>query len=542
MPPATEENDNQVEVKRTEKTENNSESPPDQPQQTESPKPKRPKFLKWLVALAVVALIAAAALLAIRSLDNKSEDTDQAQKKDIPSLRIGYTSGPLNSFYPGGYTNSANFMEVNLQIFEGLVRYEDKTKIAPALATGWSNPDSSTWVFNIRPNVKFHTGRTMTSEDVKVSLEAAKTNPDLELYSSTISKIETVDSDKVKITTEGTDPILLNKLNYLFIFDTKSDKKDDPINATGPYVIKPGTEAEEAKVQLAAYDDYYQGRPSTRELELLWYEEQQNAVDDFNGGKLDIVGYLDGPYIEKLNPHEPYVVDPPASRYLRLNTTKPNSPLSKKEFREGLQYLLDKPAIIKTGGSGKPATQIVPQEVPGYDPTIKSPEKDVTKAKALFTAAGYPNGATLSIISSSVPDSIAEIERQFAEGGIKLQVEDIPDFDAFLARVDTGKADLVLQGYSSDFLDGSDFLSELTGYTMYKNEEISKLVDEASQSLDSADRLAKLKQASKLAAEDVAVLPLAYPQDVYGMNKAYILTPDTTSTLVQAYYWKAYQE
>lgn len=530
--------------------ENNANAPQEVPQYTNiapvvqsspPPRSKWRRFFKWFGAVLVIALLAAAAVALFNRLDKPAEpQQQQSQKKDIPLLKIGYTSGPLNTFYPGGYSNSVNFFEVNLQVFEGLVRYEDKTKIVPALATGWSNPDSSTWIFNIRPNVKFHTGRVMTAEDVKASLEAAKANPDLDLYASTIKQVDTIGSDKIKITTDGTDPILLNKLNYLFIFDTKSGKQDDPANGTGPYVLKSGTSPEESSLHLTAFDSYHQGQPSTRELELSWYEDQDEAVKDFNSGKIDITGFIDPLYVKKLGKNYPYVTDPPGTRFVRIQTLKPNSPLAKKEFRQGLEYLLDKPALIEEG-SGRPASQLIPQEVPGHDPSIKSPKRDIAKAKELFTAAGYPNGATLSFISSSSQDTAEELKKQFAEGGIQLQLKDIPDFDAYLDRVDTGEDDLSMQAYSSDFLDGADLLNQLMGKN-YQNPEVDKLIAESNESLDSAVRLAKLKQASKLVASDVPVLPLAYLQDTFAMNKPYVLKQDTTSTLLEAYLWKAYQK
>lgn len=536
MPSASEDN------KENSTNENPEAQPPEEVNQSEplQKTPKKRKYIKIIIGLLAVAILAAAAFMVLSKSDEKS-DTGQTQKKDIPLLRIGYTSGPLNAFYPGGYSNTSNFLEVNLQAFEGLVRYEDKTKIAPALATGWSNPDSSTWVFNIRPNVKFHTGRTMTAEDVKASLDAAKENEELDLYYSTIESVEVTDNDKVTIKTDGTDPILLNKLNYLFIFDTKSDKKDDPVNGTGPYVVKEGAEPEEAKVALTAYDEYYQGRPSTRELEMSWYEEEGAAVDAFKSGKADIIGSLSPENVKKLDNFEPYLTNPPGTRYISISTNRKNSPVAKKEFRQGLEYLLDKEALVKEDKDGLPANQFIPQDVPGYDPSIKGVSRNVEKAKELFIAAGYPNGATLSVITSSTPVNIEDLQNQLAEGGIKLQIKDIPNFDDFLTQALAGTTDLSIQAYISDFLDGTDFLGILTAADTYKNDEIDGLVEEASESLDSAERLSKLKQASKLASDDVAVLPLHYVQDTYAMNKPYVLKQDTTSTLVEAYFWKAYQ-
>ncbi len=58
---------------------------------------------------------------------------------------------------------------------------------------------------------------------------------------------------------------------------------------------------------------------------------------------------------------------------------------------------IDPEAIVKADGrAGTPATQLVPQEIPGYNPAIKRPVLNPTQAKADLAAAGYPNGFTIS--------------------------------------------------------------------------------------------------------------------------------------------------
>ena len=58
-------------------------------------------------------------------------------------------------------------------VYEGLVRYKpNSTQIEPALAQSYSvSADGLTYTFQLRPNVKFHDGTTMTSNDVKASFQ-----------------------------------------------------------------------------------------------------------------------------------------------------------------------------------------------------------------------------------------------------------------------------------------------------------------------------------------------------------------------------------
>lgn len=523
---------------------------PDQPTAqppAQSSQPKKRKVLKWVGIFVVLVFVAAAAILLLSGKnENKKQPVTQNQKKDVPVLRVGYLSGPLNGIYPGGFEASSNFLETNFQLFEGLVSYKDKTKIVPQLATGWSNPSSTTWVFDIRPNVKFHTGRTMTNTDVKASLDAAKANPDLEIYTSSLKNIETVGTDKIKITTNVPDTILLNKLTYLFVYDTKSVKKDDPINGTGPYVIKPDTTLKEDDLDFVAVNDYHGGHVAVKELKMHWYKDTEQAVQEFNKGNVDILGNLDQATLKQLKNYDNYKVPIAGTRYLNINNAKDKSPLQKLQFRQGLEYLLDKQAIMnKEQGGGVVANQFIPVEIPGYDPSVKPRNRDVTKAKELFAAAGYPNGATLHLIYSQLdPSLIKTVQDQLAEGGIKTTTEDINDFDEFLHRVEVGNFEIAFESFVTDFQDGSDFVGYVEDSSHYKNAEVDKLVASANQTLDQPTRLASLKKASQQLTNDTPIVPIYYLRDNYAIKKGqnYQLHPDTFQTAIQVYYWKVYQK
>ena len=62
-------------------------------------------------------------------------------------------------------------LAVTQQIFDGLVQFDHKLTITPALAQHWkASRDGLTWTFTLRKGVKFHHGREVTADDVIYSL------------------------------------------------------------------------------------------------------------------------------------------------------------------------------------------------------------------------------------------------------------------------------------------------------------------------------------------------------------------------------------
>jgi ABC-type transport system substrate-binding protein len=78
-------------------------------------------------------------------------------------------SGPAN-LDPRFATDGQSQRIVGL-VFNGLVERDEQMNLRGDLAESWENPDPLTYVFHLRPGVKFHDGRALTSADVKATFD-----------------------------------------------------------------------------------------------------------------------------------------------------------------------------------------------------------------------------------------------------------------------------------------------------------------------------------------------------------------------------------
>ncbi len=95
------------------------------------------------------------------------------------------------------------------QVYETLVGYDKDVKLAPMLATSWRNTGPTTWVFQLRQNVKFHDGSPFTADDVVFSFERAKQPvSQYKLYSNQVGVARKIDDYTVEFKADVANPIL----------------------------------------------------------------------------------------------------------------------------------------------------------------------------------------------------------------------------------------------------------------------------------------------------------------------------------------------
>ncbi|MBI4279219.1 MAG: ABC transporter substrate-binding protein, partial [Armatimonadetes bacterium] len=141
----------------------------------------------------IIAVIFLAAVLAVPGVPSVAQTRGG-------ELRLGLQSEPLG-LDPHLDTNktSINYIE---HLYSGLVQLDAKLNPVPDLATAWKQHNPTTYEFTLRRGVKFHSGRELTSEDVKYTFQRA-VDPTVKSakadYFRPIKEIQTPDPYTVRI-------------------------------------------------------------------------------------------------------------------------------------------------------------------------------------------------------------------------------------------------------------------------------------------------------------------------------------------------------
>ena len=94
--------------------------------------------------------------------------------------------------------------------YEPLVRYDQKYKIEPSLATTWKRTNPTTVRFNLRKNVKFHDGSPFTADDVLFSFDRIRQpQGTMQIYVAGIKEMKKVN--------DFTIDVILEKLKVLIL-------------------------------------------------------------------------------------------------------------------------------------------------------------------------------------------------------------------------------------------------------------------------------------------------------------------------------------
>ena len=290
-------------------------------------------------------------------------------------------------------------------IHDALVRPYPGQKMGPSLAESWTeSEDGLVYEFKLRPNLKFHNGDPVTTEDVAFSFERYRGAAAKTLHEH-VTQVEIVDPRVVRFhlnapwpdfmtfigTTASAAGIVVPK-KYLSEVGDDGFKKH-PIGA-GPYKFvssKPGIE-----VVLEANTGYWRRVPNVKTLVMRSVPEATTRALSVQTGESDIAIALDGPDAEGLQKHGVQIVSSKHASIFWIEFPRqwdPKSPWHDIRLRQAVNYALDRKGINQAACLGfcPPAGVIVPR-VMDYALQVEPPPYDPDKAKQLLADAGYPNG------------------------------------------------------------------------------------------------------------------------------------------------------
>ncbi len=367
---------------------------------------KRPAYVLSAMALAAMSLGAAHAA----------------------TLRIAGANDVL-TFDPAAQ-NHQTTLAYQQMVYEGLVRYNEKYEVEPALATKWTEISPTHIRFELRKGVKFHNGAPFTADDVVFSITRLMTPPsNMTAYVQSVKEVKKVDDHTVDLILKGPSPVVLRELTDARIMNKAWAEKNNAVkaqdykaneenyaarnaNGTGPFILvswQPDT-----KTTLKKNPEWWdKPRGNIDEVVFTPIKSAATRSAALISGQVDFI--VDPPVQDleriKRNP-DISVIEGAENRTIFLgfdqyrdellgSNIKGKNPLKDPRVRQALYQAVDMAAIERNvmRGLGKPTGTMIAPMVNGWTSELgqRAAKFDVDAAKKLLADAGYPNGFELTL-------------------------------------------------------------------------------------------------------------------------------------------------
>lgn len=333
--------------------------------------------------------------------DTKNAETAQngAKEEGQSTIVMEITNDP-SSLQPSTINQQA-FMEQRMNYYERLFEWDYNGEVSPLLVKDFEWIDELHLKITLYDNITTHSGKKLTTEDVKFSLEYAKDSAEFARHTTNI------DYDNIEITDDYTMVIPILQQNVLFWNDitridivSKADfeeSKDQMITTpvgTGPYKVTgytPGVE-----VVLEKNENYWnagQTEIQQRNVDRIIYkfipEEAQRTIS-LESGDVDFV--YDPPLTEleglmNNSDYDVLEVKTSSTPSLYFNSSE-GSVCSNKSLRQAISCAIDNSAIVAAvyKGFAHPACSVVTPNNPEWSDDLENSNPyafDQEKAKDL---------------------------------------------------------------------------------------------------------------------------------------------------------------
>jgi peptide/nickel transport system substrate-binding protein len=352
---------------------------------------------------------------------------------------------------------------ISLNLYDTLIQpTTDGKGLEPGLASSYAvSEDGKTVTLKLRPGTKFADGSPIQASDVKWSLDRAKTKEtggEFQFLLESIAAVEIQGTDTILLHMAHPDPAILQALatfnagivpEKLLMAAAGADVNakaqtfaQHPIGS-GPFVLKSWTRNSDMVLERNPY--YWKpgadGKPLPYldQVHFLIIPDDATRILKLKAGEIDGTEFVPFSRVAELkaDPKLNMVLFPSEKViYVNLNnrpTFKDGSknPMADVRVRQALNYATDKDAIIQVMayGFGTPQESFMPMSTPlAYGKGAPYPF-DADKAKALLTAAGYPNGFTVTCMAlAGNVDDVAELsalQQMWSQVGVTLRVEQL---------------------------------------------------------------------------------------------------------------------
>jgi peptide/nickel transport system substrate-binding protein len=430
-------------------------------------------------------------------------------------------------------------------MFDPLVFVTRDVQLEPGLALSWEALDDTTYRYQLREGVTFHSGNPFNAEAVKASIERFL-EPGVPARDYNL--LNMIDSVEV----EGPYTVLINLsrpfpafphhtgefLSLVVDVENANELGDAEYtlrpSGTGPFMLERWEKNNQ--IVLVRNPDYWQeGRPYLERVVYRVIPDDSTRIVALEAGEVDIVVGVTPSEVERLreNP-DLQILDQTNSRSVYIGFAFDEEPFTDIRFRQALSHAVNVDAIVEfvQEGTVEKATTYYPSFIFGSaEGQIENTyDYDPEQASALLEEAGWvdsdgdgvreKDGERLEL-TMTFPSAVLPAMRQTAEViqqdlagvGIALNLNEL-EWAAFVGEWFEKNVQMYMMGISAttgslDVSFPNQWVTDGSwNASRYSNPEVDELFAEASTILDDDERREKYQELQQILAEDVAAVPL----------------------------------
>jgi peptide/nickel transport system substrate-binding protein len=338
---------------------------------------------------------------------------------------------------------------------EYLTYTNNNLQVKPWLATAWkANKDLTVWTFQIRRNVKFHNGKTLTADDVVASFRQylnQKTSQILSALPATMiepSGVVKTGPYSVQFRLKAPNnafPYLVSQTTYQAIIQPAAiaARPDTWVSSgmigTGAFRLK---SQNKQRAELVRFNGYWGGKAPLDRVVITFYADPAPMVLALRGGQLDVVVQMSPQQARSFKNSSRYrVYTVPVSSHNMFGLRVDTDPFKDARVRRAIALTLNRPDVINRVllgagalGNDSPFFSKYPSSVP-----LPQRKQNLAQARTLLRDAGQEN-LKFTITTHNqfdVPDYAAAIQAAARQAGITIDL-DVMTYDDYYAAVGGG--------------------------------------------------------------------------------------------------------
>lgn len=472
------------------------------------------KSAPWLGGIAYLSLLALGAGCGRRPSDDRHE-IEMLVPTEIVELDPRYATRALD-------------VKASRLVHAGLVDLDPETLLPrPRLAESLQLVDNHSIVIQLKPGVRFHSGRLLEAHDVCATLAALK-DPKLASPHRTIvsafSTCEELSPARVALGLAYSRATWMTDLEIPILRSDQARLQRGQVilDGLGPFSLAQQLDNE---LHFVSASDSVMGRPK-QDLVIRTVRDENARVLRLLAGQADILVNAVSPMLlPELNSYSNLsLTTRPGANVTYLLVQNDREPFKEASMRRAISLAIDRNSIVKNllNGYAQQAKWLLPESHWATPQGLQPLAFDPTAARSVLRKAGK-----VTLLTS--PDrSRVIIARAIAQmlGDAGLEVQVLPlDLGLMLARLDAGDYSLAIlqipeltepnvlswffhpNGIPGEGHDGRN-------RARYRNPRAAALFDAAARSFDRATRQSLYAELAQLMLADMPVIPLWHEDQI----------------------------